>query len=88
MLGNKVCLKGNLDPVRVLMSGTPEDVTEAARRCIEEGAAGGGYILSPGCEVPHETPPANLEALVQAAKTYGTYSASSSLAGELKLPLW
>ncbi|MBL7063672.1 MAG: uroporphyrinogen decarboxylase family protein [Anaerolineae bacterium] len=73
LLGPRVCLKGNLDPVKVLLEGTPEEVRAAARRCIQEGAAGGGFILSPGCEVPRGTPPANLVALVATAVEYGTY---------------
>ncbi len=66
-LGDSVCLKGNLDPVRVLMNGTPEQVTAAAERCLNEGGPA-GFILSPGCEVPPETPPENLEALVAVAR--------------------
>ncbi len=73
LLGGRVCLKGNLDPVRVLMNGTPDEVTVAAQRCIAQAGEGGGFILSPGCEVPRDTPPANLEALVRAATTFGTY---------------
>lgn len=76
MMGNQVCIKGNLDPVRVLLNGTPESITEAVRQCIEIGGPGGGFILSPGCEVPRDTPPENLEAFVQAAKTYGRYPLS------------
>ena len=73
VLGDKVCIKGNLDPVRVLLNGTPDTVREAAKACIQAGGAGGGFILSPGCEVPRETPPENLEALIETAKTYGRY---------------
>jgi MtaA/CmuA family methyltransferase len=73
ILGHKVCVKGNLDPVRVLLNGTPETIRTAVRQCIRDGAQGGGYILSPGCEVPRDTPPENLAALVDAAKTYGRY---------------
>jgi uroporphyrinogen decarboxylase len=78
-LGDKVCIKGNLDPVRVLLNGTPESITESVRQCIEIGGQGGSFILSPGCEVPRDTPLENLEAFVQAAKTYGRYP----LAGEV-----
>lgn len=73
MMGDKVCIKGNLDPVRVLLNGTPESITEAVRTSIQIGGPGGGFIVSPGCEVPRDTPPENLEAFVQAAKMYGRY---------------
>lgn len=73
ILGNKVCIKGNLDPTTVLLQGTPETVRQAARQCIREGGLGGGFILSPGCEVPRDTPPENLEALVEVARTLGSY---------------
>lgn len=73
VLGDKVCVKGNVEPAGVMLQGTPETVQEAARRCIREAGTGGGFILSPGCEVPRDTPPENLEALVEAAKTYGRY---------------
>ena len=73
LLGSQLCLKGNLDPVKALLQGTPEEVEEAGRRCIAEVGAGGGFILSPGCEVPRDTPPANLQALVDTATAYGRY---------------
>jgi MtaA/CmuA family methyltransferase len=72
-MGHKVCIKGNLDPVRILLNGTPESITEAVRECIQIGGQDGGFILSPGCEVPRDTPTENFEAFVQAAKTYGRY---------------
>ena len=73
VLGDKLCLKGNLDPTRIMLQGTPKTVREAARQCIRSGGVNGGFILSPGCELPRDTPPENLEALVEAAKTYGRY---------------
>ncbi len=68
MMGDRVCIKGNLDPVGVMLNGTPETVMAAARRCLLDAASGGRFILSPGCEVPRNTPPENLEALVRAAR--------------------
>lgn len=72
MLGDKICIKGNIDPAGVLLQGTPETVAAAAENCIREVGAGGGFILSPGCEVPRDTPYENLDALVQAARLYGS----------------
>lgn len=73
VLGNHVCIKGNFDPTAILLQGKPETVKKAARQCIREEEVDGGFILSPGCEVPRNTPPENLEALITVAKTDGVY---------------
>ena len=59
-VGPDVTLAGNFDPTAVLLQGTPQDVAEAARKCI--ASAGARFILQPGCEVPPGTPEANLRA--------------------------
>ncbi len=66
-LGDRICLKGNCDPVAVLLQGTPESIAARAR---EDIAIGGrtGYILGAGCEVAPETPVDNLHAYVEAAR--------------------
>lgn len=51
---------GNIDPVGILMQGTPEDVTRATLDARRKG--GTHYIGMAGCEVPDATPPANLRA--------------------------
>jgi MtaA/CmuA family methyltransferase len=81
LLGHKMCLKGNFDPTRILLQGDPEAVTTAARQSIQAGGQDGGFILSPGCELPRDTPPENLEALVEAAKTYGRYPLDEEVTG-------
>lgn len=73
ILGDRVCLKGNIDPTRVFLQGTPDTVWAAAQQAIQAAGAGGGFILSPGCELPRDTPAENLTALVEAAKMYGSY---------------
>jgi MtaA/CmuA family methyltransferase len=62
--GSQVCICGNVDPISVMLEGTPEDVRQASLRCIED--AGMPFILSAGCEIPVATPPENLHALCQA----------------------
>ncbi len=62
-----VILLGNVS-TSVLRFGTPADVTREAMACIQAGAPGGNYILSSGCDIAPGTPPANIEALVQAGR--------------------
>lgn len=59
-------LLGNIDPVRVLRNGTPEEVHDAIARCHQD--AGPRYIVGAGCEVPRDTPDANMRAMVEYAR--------------------
>ena len=68
LAGSKVALEGNVDPVNVLLHGTPEQVYIDSLRCIKSAGGNSGFILSAGCEVPKETPPENIIAMVRAAK--------------------
>ena len=70
VLKDKICFMGNVDPITVMWNGTPEDVKRESLRCIEEAGADGRYFLAAGCEVPKETPLANIQALVAVAKSY------------------
>ena len=69
IVGPKVGLWGNLDPVRVLAQGTPAEVRQAARQALAQVKAAGHsrFVLSSGCTLAVETPLANLEALIRAA---------------------
>jgi uroporphyrinogen decarboxylase len=69
-VGNVVCVEGNLDPTRVLLQGSSQLVREKSAEIILMAGSEGGLILSSGCEVPPETPPANIQAMVDAARDY------------------
>lgn len=69
----KTTLLGPIDPSGILTNGTPEDVTAKAREALEILAPGGGFILGPGCALPATTPDENIDALIDAAKRYGSY---------------
>ncbi|MFX1491740.1 MAG: uroporphyrinogen decarboxylase family protein [Promethearchaeota archaeon] len=73
-VGNKVILMGNLNPAELLLTGTPKDVEEASRSCIEAIGADGRYILSSGCEIPPQAPLENIRAMVTATKKYGQFT--------------
>jgi MtaA/CmuA family methyltransferase len=60
-VGPRPVLAGNVNPVKTLRNGTPEGVAQAIARCQAE--AGRRYIVAAGCEVPRDTPAANVRAL-------------------------
>ena len=55
---------GNLKLTLVLLLGSKEDAQKEAVECIDIGGKE-GFILSPGCDLPMDTPPENLEAIVE-----------------------
>lgn len=66
-------IMGNVEPA-VILTGTPEQVYELTRICIEKGRKHpGGYMLGPGCEFPPGAPEENMWAMVQALSDYGWY---------------
>jgi hypothetical protein len=71
--GDRLFIKGNLDPVRTLLEGTEADCYDAARHRIDVAKAGGGYILSSACSVAPHTPPGNILQLRRAAEEFGRY---------------
>lgn len=75
-VGPGIALWGNLDPVRVLTHGTPEAVREAAQELIRTAKARGHrrFVLSSGCTLTLDTPPENLEALIETARRSSTVS--------------
>ncbi|MFQ6136567.1 MAG: uroporphyrinogen decarboxylase family protein [Candidatus Hydrothermarchaeales archaeon] len=70
VLGDKMCIAGNVDPIGILAKGTREDVVSASRRCIEEASSGGGFVLMPGCDIPPSTPLTNIRAFISTAKSW------------------
>ena len=70
----KTTLLGPIDPSGVLHDGSLERVESTCREALEELAPGGGYILGPGCALPATTPAANIDKLIECARTWGAYS--------------
>lgn len=60
-------------PPLILKDGTPEQVTEAARRSIQLAGEGGGLVLTTAGSINIGTPFVNLRALGRAAEQYGRY---------------
>lgn len=53
---------GNLKLTVVLLMGDEDDCRENAIECLDMGGKK-GFILAPGCDLPMETPPANIKAV-------------------------
>lgn len=66
--GGRVCLSGNVDPIRVLANGAPADVTAEVERIVANVSRHGGHVMNSGEMVPRDTPEKNVEAYVAAAR--------------------
>jgi uroporphyrinogen decarboxylase len=67
-LGGRTCFSGNLDPIEVLMRGTPEQVAAEVERIVETCYRGGGYLFCTGEMNPRDTPAENLRAMIEAVR--------------------
>jgi uroporphyrinogen decarboxylase len=67
LVGPDIALWGNLDPVSVLARGTPNEVKAKKAEVLQAVNAAGHrrFVLSSGCTLALETPPANLDALIK-----------------------
>lgn len=73
LVGDKVCLTGNIDCAHLLPHGTPEQVREAVRQAIADAALGGGYILTSSNSIHSSCNPQNFVAMVRACQEFGKY---------------
>lgn len=58
----KICFEGNIPLTTTLLLGSPKECVEDVNKRIKIGGKT-GYILSPGCDLPYDTPFYNLEAV-------------------------
>jgi uroporphyrinogen decarboxylase len=74
LVGSRVCLSGNIDCAHLLPHGSVEEVREAVRQAVADGAPGGGYILGSSNSIHSSCRPENFAAMVRAAREFGAYS--------------
>jgi uroporphyrinogen decarboxylase len=67
-LAGKICFSGNLDPIEVLMRGTPQQVAAEAERIVTTCYPHGGYLFCTGEMVPRDTPVENIRAMIEAVR--------------------
>ena len=71
-VGGRLCLLGNVD-IDLLTRGTPDEIDAEVRGLIRDVAPGGGYIVVSGNSLASYLQPANVLAMSQAVRKYGTY---------------
>jgi len=67
--GPEMCLAGNLNPVADVRNGSPGRIFELLSACFRDSGSA-NYMVAAGCEVPRDTPPENLLALADFARTH------------------
>jgi uroporphyrinogen decarboxylase len=68
-VGKRVALMGGMNTV-TLAHGTLDAVIADCRRCLNDGAPGGGYILASGDMLPTETAPEKVRTMLDMARAY------------------
>lgn len=70
-LGKYVPIAGNVDPVEIILNGTPEEIRRSVTECIDLGRRSEkGYTLATGCDIPETTDPTQIDYFMEAVRTY------------------
>lgn len=72
-IGSEVFIKGNIDPINVLLKGTPEAIRKDAEEKIGIGKPGGGFILSSACSIAPHTRKEHIQILGEVVESAGLY---------------
>ena len=71
--GHRTTLVGNVSPANLLKNSPEEIDAEARLICAKAMGNPRGFILGSGCEIPINTPPENIDVLINAARKYGRF---------------
>jgi uroporphyrinogen decarboxylase len=71
-IGDRVCLKGNVDCTGALCTGLPEQVEQEVRDCLDQAAPGDGLILSSSNTIHRGVKPENYRAMLDALRRHGS----------------
>jgi uroporphyrinogen decarboxylase len=72
LIGDRMCLIGNLDITRIMVDASKEEVFEAVRESIAAAGKGGGYIIAP-TNSHADMSVERVRWMVEATERYGRY---------------
>lgn len=73
-IGDRVIIVGNVEPVKVVHSGTEKDVEEAIKTCFKKAYDSKlGYQLGPGCDIPLGAPIENIYKFMEVGRKCGKW---------------
>lgn len=75
ILGGYQCIAGGVDNADLIL-GTPQKVRESVKELCETVGKDGGYVVSGGCNLPYDSKPDNVRAMVDAVLEFGVYDSS------------
>ena len=70
---DKIFLRGNVDCMHILPYGSEVEVRKEVRRCIDEAAEGGGFILSDSNSMHSNVKTKNILIMIDEGSKYGRY---------------
>jgi uroporphyrinogen decarboxylase len=71
--GNRLCFDGLIGTQSTMPWGTPQDVRSRVKEIIEKYGRSGGLLVSPTHVLEPEVPIANIEAMCDACREFGTF---------------
>lgn len=69
-LHGKMCFGGNVDPVKIMLQGSVQDVENSCKHVIQTAGTDGGFVLMPGCDIPPTVPYENIQKFIQVAREW------------------
>lgn len=72
MVGDRMCIIGNIDITHILVDATRDEVYDDVKRHVADAGTGGGYMVAPTNSHPGMTLE-NLQWMIEATKKYGRY---------------
>ncbi len=70
MLHGKMCFGGNVDPVKIMLNGSVQEVEDSCKSVIQTAGTDGGFVLMPGCDIPPTVPYDNIRKFIQTAREW------------------